>query len=228
MKQLYIIVEGPTEEEFVKRILIPYFTTKGLHTNIQPILILMKGGGYGFNNMEHFGNTIKPIMYYRDEPIITTMIDHYGINSEQKLKGYSNCKDKRNVEERIGCMEEALRAYVNTIKPYPNFIPNIIRHEFETLLFSNPIEGFGLENDEIIEAVTSVRAIFLSTEDINSTPEGAPSKRLEAIYQSNNEKYAKIVDGFNIADLTGIEKILEECPRFKAWVDLVIKRVLTS
>ena len=54
MKQLYIIVEGPTEEEFVKRILIPYFTTNGLHTNIQPILVSMKGCGHGFNNIEHF------------------------------------------------------------------------------------------------------------------------------------------------------------------------------
>jgi hypothetical protein len=228
MKQLYIIVEGPTEEEFVKRILIPYFTTKGLYTNIQPILVSMKGGGHGFNNIEHLGNTIRPIMYYNDEPIITTIIDHYGINSELKLKGYLKCKEKSNVEERISCMEESLRTYVNTIKPYPNFIPNIIRHEFETLLFSNPIEGFGLENDKIIKAVALVRDEFLRTEDINSTPEGAPSKRLEAIYKFNNEKYAKIVDGFTIADLTGIEKILEECPRFKAWVDQVIKSVLTS
>ena len=37
-KRLYIIVEGQTEQEFVKTVLSPYFQTKGIY-NVQPILI---------------------------------------------------------------------------------------------------------------------------------------------------------------------------------------------
>jgi hypothetical protein len=135
MKHLYIIVEGQTEAEFVERLLIPYLSNQGLYTNIQPIKITMSGGGHGFNNIEHFGNTIKPIMYYKDEPIITTMIDYSGINSEKKMPNYLNCIKNGDIEQRILCMEESLKNYVNAIKPYSNFMPNILRHELKRYYF---------------------------------------------------------------------------------------------
>lgn len=37
MKHLYIIVEGPTELEFINRILIPYFNSNGIISHIQEI-----------------------------------------------------------------------------------------------------------------------------------------------------------------------------------------------
>lgn len=76
MKHLYIIVEGETELEFIKRILIPYFSNKGITTNMQAIAISIKGGGHGYNNIEHFKNTIEPLLSYKNAPIITTMIDY--------------------------------------------------------------------------------------------------------------------------------------------------------
>jgi hypothetical protein len=58
MKQLYIIVEGETELEFVNRILFPYLRSRGIYTHLQGLMITMKGGGHGFNNIEHFKKTI--------------------------------------------------------------------------------------------------------------------------------------------------------------------------
>ncbi|PWK22647.1 uncharacterized protein DUF4276 [Arcicella aurantiaca] len=228
MKHLYIIVEGQTEAEFVERLLISYLSNQGLHTNIQPIKITMSGGGHGFNNIEHFRNTIKPIMYYKDEPIITTMIDYSGINSEKKMPNYLNCIEKSDVEQRILCMEESLKNYVNTIKPYTNFIPNILRHEFETLLFANPEDGFDLEDEQIKREIIDLKSKYLSIEDINSSPETFPSKRIESIYSSINKKYNKIADGVDIAELTGINSILKECPHFKNWLDKITHVVLES
>lgn len=228
MKHLYIIVEGQTEAEFVERLLIPYLSNRGLYTNIQPIKITMSGGGHGFNNIEHFGNTIRPLLHYRDQPIITTMIDYAGINSEQKMPNYLQCIENSGVEQRILCMEESLKSYVNAIKTYPDFIPNILRHEFETLLFANPEDGFDLELEQIKTEIVALKGQFGNIEDINSTPEGFPSKRIEAIYKFYKKRYNKITDGVDIAELTGIEKILGECPRFRAWIDQVIKSVLAS
>ncbi len=226
MKHLYIIVEGETELEFVNRILIPFFYANGLNTYIQGIPVSMKGGGHGFNNIEHFKRTIRSvILNNKNEPVITTMIDHYGINSDKKLPNYTNCIKETDVEKRISCMEQSLSTVVNSIKKYPYFIPNIIRHEFETLLFANPEVGFGLEDEEIKKEVLAICSEFPNIEDINYTPEGAPSKRLERIYANHNKKYNKVAIGMLIAELTGIEAMLQKSHRFKSWIETVIKVV---
>ncbi len=165
MKHLYIIVEGKTELEFVNRLLIPFFIKKGVKTHIQGLQIVMKGGGHGFNNMEHFKKTIRPLLSYENSPFITTMIDHYGINSEKKLPNYANCIKEIDVEKRIICMENSLNQAVQVIKPYDFFIPNILRHEMETLLFAHPETGFDLEDDKIKNAVLEVYQQYPNIED---------------------------------------------------------------
>jgi transposase len=223
MKHLYIIVEGKTELEFVNRLLIPFLITKGVKTHIQGLQIVMKGGGHGFNNIEHFKKTIRPLLSYENSPFITTMIDHYGIDSERKLPNYTHCIKEIDVEKRIICMENALNQAVQSIKPYDLFIPNILRHEMETLLFAHPQTGFDLEDDKIKKAVLDVCQQYPNIEDINSTPHGAPSKRLEKIFEGHGKKYNKGADAVDIAELTGIDIILEKCPRFKRWVEKIIE-----
>ncbi|WP_375561370.1 DUF4276 family protein [Bernardetia sp. OM2101] len=222
MKHLYIVVEGETELEFINQLVIPYFNSQNIYTHIQGIMIEKSGGGHGYDNIEHLKNTIEPLLYYKNEPIITTFIDHYGINSVRKLPNYEVCSQKQETEERIKCMEGNLFEIINSIKKYPFFIPNITRHEIETLFLSNPKEGFDLHLDKIKEEVIEMCNDFESVEDINHTLENAPSKRLERIYKNNNQKYAKVIDGIQIAELTGIEIILEKCPRFKNWLDKLI------
>ncbi len=228
MKHLYIIVEGETEEEFVNKILVPYLYAQGLHTHIQALMITMKGGGHGFNHIEHFKETIKPLLHYQNEPVITTLIDHYGINSEKKLPNYDICRQEQDIANRITCMENSLAEAVKEIAPhYRYFIPNIIRHEMETLWFADA-EGFDLEKEGIKRAVAEICESFIEIEDINHTPEGAPSKRLIKIYEENNEKYRKVDDGIMIAELIGIETMLAKAPRFKAWVDKITQLTLIS
>jgi Domain of unknown function (DUF4276) len=222
MKNLYIIVEGETEVEFINRMLIPYFYECGIISHIQAIPVSMSGGGHGFNNIEHFKNTIKPLLKYNDKPYITTMIDHYGINSEKKLPNYSICAQKQGAEAKISCLEESLNNVVQSIEKYPFFIPNIIRHEMETLLFANPDSGFDLENVKIKNAVLEIYKKFPNIEDINDTPQGAPSKRLDQIYKANGQEYKKVADAVDIAELTGITIILKKCPKFKAWIENII------
>jgi hypothetical protein len=224
MKALIILVEGETEQEFVNRILAPYLVSRGLNTEIRPIMIEISGGGHGYNNIQHLKNTIRPVLNRTDQPIVTTLIDHYGINSERKLPGYTTITTT-DTEKRIHQMEGILQAEIQQIKPYRFFIPYIQRHEFETLLFSNPEVGFDLEYDRIKEDVIRLCSEFESIEDINCTPEGAPSKRLGRIYESQKRKYSKVSDAVDIIELTGIETVLEKCSRFKGWVEKLIAEV---
>lgn len=229
MKNLYFIVEGDSEEQFVKRILKPYLISKGLpHYGINVIMIEMKGGGHGVNNIEHLKNTIKPILYYKDQPVITTLIDHYRLNSETKLPGYNECIKESDIEKRLSKMEEKLNDAVQSIKSYRFFIPYIQRHEFETFLFADPEQGFDLEDERIKQAVVDLCNSFASIEDINCTPKGAPSERLKKIYLKYGKKYRKADDAVDIAELTTIEKMLDKCPRFKNWIDTLITEVLKA
>ena len=82
--------------------------------------------------------------------------------------------------------------------------------------------GFDLEKDKIKEEVIKLCGEFESIEDINCTPEGAPSKRLERIYEVQKKKYNKVADAVDIIELTGIATVLEKCPRFKNWVEKLI------
>lgn len=220
MKALIILVEGETEQEFVNRILAPYLVLRGLNTEIRPIMIEKSGGGHGYSNIQHLKNTIRPILCRQDEPFVTTLIDHYGIDSERKLPGYTAITTA-NTEERIRQMELILDKEIQKIKPYRFFIPYIQQHEFETMLFANPEVGFDLEDEKIKQDIVALCSEFENIETINCTVEGAPSKRIKRIYTANKRKYNKVSDAVDIIELTGIEKVLEKCPRFKNWVELL-------
>jgi len=219
MKNLYFIVEGETELEFINKILIPHFYNQGVNSHIQVLLITMSGGGHGFNNIQHLLNTIEPVMHYSNEPIITTLIDYFRLNSETKIPGYSGCLSLNSTDDKIKYLEQKLALAVESILPYRFFIPYIQKHEMETLFFADPVEGFSLEDRRIIDSVLEIHNKYVNIEDINGTELGAPSNRLKTIYQSVGLKYEKTVDGIDIAELTGIEKILEKCPRFRGWVE---------
>lgn len=226
MKKLVFIVEGDSENEFVNRLIRPYLVSKGIPDyHIESIMITMSGGGHGFNNIEHLKNTIKPVLFRSDQPVITSFVDHYRLNSEKKLPGYEECAKETDVERKLTRMEEKLQEAIQSICAYRFFIPYIQRHEFETLLFADPVQGFDLEDEKIKQEVIELCNAFPSIEDINSTPEGAPSVRLQNIYEKHNKRYNKGADAVDIAELTTMDKILEKCPRFKSWIDKLILEI---
>ncbi len=223
MKHLYIIVEGETELAFVNQLLIPYFAQNELHTHIQGVMITIKGGGHGFNNIEHLIREIKPFLFYQNEPIITTMIDFYGINSEKKMPNYKQYMQIADKDKRIEAMEKEIQSQVQKIKSYSYFIPNLVKHEMETLFFANP-DSFGIEdNQNIKNDIVQICEAYPNIEDINDTPQNAPSKRLMVIYEKYGENYQKITNGMMIAQLTGIDDMLYKSPKFKKWVDGLIR-----
>ena len=217
MKKLVFIVEGDSEAEFVKRIMTPFFASKGIH-EIWPIII-----GHGYDNIEHFKNTVKRVLSFEGEPVITTFIDYYRINSTKKIPDYDRIKDEPS-EQKLAIMEQKLNEVVQSIKLYRFFVPYIQRHEFETLLFADPEKGFNLEDEQIKQDVIKLCKKFDSIEDINDTPQGAPSVRLKEIYALHKRKYKKGADAVDIADLTSIEKMLEKCPHFRKWVETLIEK----
>ena len=213
MKRIYIIVEGQTEQEFVKSMIAPYLQQSGIYS-VTPVLIrTSKSGRGGFVNYEHLKNdAVKLLRSQKDDFIVSMFVDFFRIPEiplKEKWEQMTNHKEQ--VEEMEKCIKDDIKDR--------RFIPYIQLHEFEALLFSSN-KGFetyftkdnALETQQIIDA-------FDNPEEINTTPSGAPSKRLLAI----KDDYEKVIEGNLIALEVGMNEILIKCPRFKAWIEKLIE-----
>lgn len=213
MKRLYIVVEGQTEEEFVKSMIAPYLQQYGIFSVTPVILHTSAAGKGGFVNYQHLRNKVKSLLKSMDnDAIISMMVDYF------RCPSLPNQEEWDNIEihaERIEAME---RSISDDIKDH-RFIPYIQLHEFEALLFSSPAGFEAYFSDEEAQKALTVINSFENPEDINTSPSGAPSKRLLGI----REKYEKVVEGNIIALEIGMDSILARCPRFKAWIDKLVE-----
>jgi hypothetical protein len=193
-EEIQIICEGLTEVDFIKKIVNPYLKT--FQINLKPINL------EGNISVERMLSDIKKTR----TRIVTTLVDYYGF--------------KGNTAKSIEDLEKALD--VGSSKEY--LIPYLQKHETEALWFSDvSIIASVMNVNPIPQALLEIEKAFDTPEDINNSPETAPSKRLIALFKG----YNKITDGLNIADGLGIEKMREKCPRFNAWLNELIESVDT-
>ena len=216
MKRLYIVVEGQSEQEFVKSTLSPYLNGKGIFS-VSPILIkTSKHGRGGHVNATHLTNTINGLLKETQDTqiIVTTFIDLFRIPTN--MPGYDNAQLLSNSIAQVELLEGCLAETIGDRR----FYPYIQRHEFEALVFSSNI-GFEkyFSEDQASRTEVIVNS-FNNPEDINSSPETSPSKRILAIVPD----YDKVLFGNLLALEIGINVILSRCPRFAMWVSELIRR----
>ena len=131
------------------------------------------------------------------------------------IPDYDICIKQPKISEKITCLEESMRA---DIQASNKFIPYIQQHEFESLIFSSSKPYTFYYKDEVVKAIEKIIDRYETPEDINDMPMTAPSKRLLAIIPD----YSKVNDGNIIALEIGIETILQQCPRFKNWIETLV------
>ena len=191
MVRIGISVEGPTEERFVKIVLEPYLSRKGVF-----MTAISMGGDVSVDSAK---SELKKIANSFD--YVTTLYDFYG------FKKKTNNEDKTSLEQRlVDSVHDGVR---------PKFIPYIQMYEFEGVLFSCP-EAMerGLNETGVKEWAQGVLDEFGGNpEVINDSVETAPSKRL-----GKETAYRKTTHGPNIAKEIGVEKIREMCSGFDAWL----------
>ena len=213
MKRLYIVVEGQTEEEFVKSMIAPYLEQYGIYSVTPVILHTSAAGKGGFVNYQHLKNKVNSLLKSMDnDAIVSMMVDYFRCPN---LPNHEEWNKRENHKERVVAMEQSLSKDINDYR----FIPYIQLHEFEALLFSSPAGFEAYFTDEETKKALAIIDSFENPEDINTSPTGAPSKRLLGI----REKYEKVVEGNIIALEIGMDSILAKCLRFKAWIDKLIE-----
>jgi Domain of unknown function (DUF4276) len=196
--RLIIVVEGKTEEEFVNEILRPYFY------------------GFGFYSVtaikyQHLKSDVLRLLH-EPNALVTTFVDYFRIPTN--LPNFDSCQKLPYVTDRIVCLEKSIK---NDIGFEGRFIPYIQQHEFEALLFTKSQSFEAYYDKKIVSAIETIIAQYENPEDINDSPNTAPSKRLLDIIPN----YKKVTDGNLIALETGIEQILAKCPRFRTWIDSI-------
>lgn len=191
MVRIGISVEGPTEERFVKILLVPYFSQKGIY--VTPVSI---NGNVSVDRVKH---ELENLTYNFD--YVSTFYDFYGF--KRKFEG----ETKTTLESRIkGAIKEELRE---------KLIPYIQMYEFEGLLFSSPEAIALVLQDESLNAWANniLEDFDNNPEKVNNSTETAPSKRFE---KSTN--YRKTTHGPNIAKQIGLVKMRDMCSGFDHWL----------
>ena len=224
---MHCIVEGPTEVAVFNAILTPYLLEKA-GTYVEIIITPIKHTGGGIVKFPILQRELRSHLL-DTEKIVTTFFDYYGIHKGHKFPNYKEAKELQK-NSAIGAklleqgMEQHLSQQLNLNTR--NFSPYIQVHEFEALLFSSD-EGFEFQYDDprILDELKRVRNRFPNPEDINDSPQTAPSKRLKTVLEKYDIKYDKVTDGRVIAKKIGIETIMEKCPGFRQWVETLVAKI---
>ena len=196
MIRLAISVEGPTEVEFVKTVLVPYLRIS--RVEVTPISL------NGNVTVQRLASDMARLVWSFDR--VTSLVDYYGFRDKQEMTPDA-------LEQRIG---ELVDKEINRSWNQSSIVPYVQVHEFEGLLFSD-VAAFvdvTLVSESHVEQLREVRSQFPTPEDIDDGKETAPSKRILQVIP----RYQKVVDGPLIAATTGLGRIRAECPRFHDWL----------
>jgi hypothetical protein len=95
------------------------------------------------------------------------------------------------------------------------FLPFVVMHEFEGLLFSDCAAfSRGISRPDLEGELRRIRDQVESPEDIDDSPITAPSKRIQALVPG----YEKPLLGVLAVLEIGLVLIREECPHFRSWL----------
>ncbi|TGK55577.1 DUF4276 family protein [Leptospira kanakyensis] len=223
MIRLLINVEGQTEETFVNEVLSGHLYKKGYGKVSARIFgnARQRNRRGGVGSWQSISEEFIRQLSQDEQIYVTTMVDFYGMPAigNQSWPGREEAKripssiDKaRHVEKSMhGDIVQRMGAEFNSKR----FVPFTLIHEFESLLFSDcDVFLDSINNREFVSQFKSIRNGFATPEDINDSPETAPSKRILSIMKD----YEKPIMG-NIGILgIGLDKIRSECPHFNEWV----------
>jgi len=212
-KKVLILVEGRSEEGFVKQVLSPYLLSKSVYV-IPKIIITKKviqGPDYkgGISSYSQVKRDIRPLLNDTSADIVTTMIDYYALPID--FPGYDN-RPQGTCYSRVQHIEDRFNEDINNLK----FIPYLQLHEFEALVFACeeqlPLAFINLDTQ--IQEISAINKKVNSPEEINDNPKTAPSKRLENIFP----EYQKVYHSQLVLSQSNIDDIRSKCPHFNSWL----------
>ena len=223
MTRLLVHVEGETEETFVNEVLRPYLLTRG-YTQISARLLGnsrqrdFRGGIRGWNTASD-----DIIRHLKEDSgcVATTMVDYYAL-PQTGARAWPGRQTAGILPyaQKADTVQSALLADIceqlgNGFNP-DRFIPYVMMHEFESLLFSDCARfGQGIARPDLTSKFQAIRDQFNSPEEINDSPITAPSKRVATLVPGYNKPLFGVLAILEI----GLDAIRAECPHFRRWLE---------
>ncbi len=222
MTRLLVHVEGQTEETFVNELLRPHLLAKGL-TSVSARLL-------GNARLRERRGGIKAWAAVKDDItrhlladagcFSTTMVDYYALpaTGQKAWPGRANANQLSHTlkaQEVENAVAQDIAVALNVPVQLSRFIPYVVMHEFEALLFSD-CQAFaaGVGRAELADAFQKIKDQFASPEEINDSPVTAPSKRVEGLIPGYQKPFLGNLAALEI----GLPKMRQECPRFAQWL----------
>lgn len=222
MTRLLVHVEGETEESFVNEILATHLYGVG-YTKVSARL-------FGNARLRDRRGGVKPwhavrrdVIHHLSEDrgcIATMMVDYYAMPQVEgkawpgraQAVGLPHAQKAPLIESLL---LDDISSELGTSFDSRRFVPFVLMHEFEALLFSDCVAfANGVGRPGLATAMQAIRNQFSSPEEINDSPQTAPSKRVESLIAG----YQKPLLG-NLAALEiGLPKIRSECAHFANWL----------
>ena len=216
MTRLYVVVEGQTEESFVRNVLAEVLWGSNVHPT--PILLGTPGHKGGRTSYARVKRDVVVLLKQDRGAYCSTMVDLYGLGAgfpgHPPPDHLSNIDKVRHVEQAV--KQDICGDLPDDLRPDLRFIPYLQLHEYEAILFSDP-EAFatGINHPHLRLQFQRIRDEFDSPEDINNDPETAPSKRVIAACPT----YKKVIEGTQAAAAVGIPTMREQCHHFREWIE---------
>jgi hypothetical protein len=218
MARLLVHVEGETEETFVNQVLRAHLIAHGFERVDARLLgnarqRVRRGGIRGWNTAR------KDIVRHLLQDagcIATTMVDYYGLpqSGEKAWPGRAQAK-ALPVPDRASHVQAALLDDLSRDVDRRRFVPFVVLHEFEGLLFSDcQIFAQSIGRRDVAASFQTIRDGFGTPEHIDDSPATAPSRRVQDLVP----EYQKPLLGSFAASEIGLRKIRAECPHFASWL----------
>lgn len=207
MKRIYILCEGQAEQQFVQEVLYDAAMQRDIYL-LAPLVatkIADKKFAGGVSTYSKIRNDLVKLCNHADA-IVTSMFDLYKLPSNTPR--YSPPPPSHY--DWAAQIERA----VNSDIGMANIRFNLIVHEFEALLYTEPTVfcDYSHEAAEMMER--ALAAASGNPETINNGFDTSPSHRILRAYP----EYSKPATGVVMAKRIGLEKMRRRCLHFNEWL----------
>lgn len=214
MNRVLVSVEGQTEETFVREVLSKHLWNHNV--SLESVLItthrVKQGANFkgGVLSYAQASKEVRRLLHDSNVVAVTTMYDLYHLPSDFPGQG---TRPARDGHAKALHLENAFQNDIGSQR----FRPYLQVHEFEAFLFVDPARTASLlaGGADLEEHLQGIKRGFPTPEDINDSPNTAPSKRILALYP----RYDKPLYGSLVSLDVGLDVVRAECPHFNEWVN---------
>ncbi len=220
MSEVVAVVEGQTEQTFIRDHLAGHLEARGITIWSRLSGRIVRRGG--IRSWESVRDDILRTLRERRGRICTTMFDFYGMphNWPGRSQAAAMPLKRKGVFVEQALLDD-LGNYAGQDFHRDLFVPYVQVHEFEALLFAEVSEmakTLAVVTQRTTASLHSKFSTILSQagqpEAINDSFETCPSRRITGIVPA----YSKPLHGPIIAGHIGLEILRSRCPHFGQWL----------